>query len=226
MTAKERITEHNSLIDQAQAKADAIPTVDTVDQATPSITVNTSTGQITASATQKEGYVKAGTKYGYRYLTTKGATTITPSTTEQVAVNAGTFCTGAIKVAAVSGGGGGATVYSGTVTGKGFSSSAFDIDIGVTLSEQDIFIMFCSKAYSDYAVSHFVTSFYKNGNTKFMTYVTYSYEDYDDDGLDDYYPFIVKSTASSNTVTYSGTKVKIPGGTYFASEYTWYLIKQ
>ena len=69
-------------------------------QATPSISVSSS-GLITASATQSGGFVTAGTKSATQQLTTKGAATITPSTSEQVAVGAGTFVTGDIKIAAI-----------------------------------------------------------------------------------------------------------------------------
>ena len=76
--------------------------VGTATQATPSIEVS-GTGEITASATQSAGYVSAGTKSATKQLTTKGATTITPSTTEQTAVGAGVYTTGDIKVAALTG---------------------------------------------------------------------------------------------------------------------------
>lgn len=74
-----------------------------VAQATPSITVSSS-GLITAKATQSAGLVSAGTKSATKQLTTQGAKTVIPSTSEQVAVSAGTYVTGDIKVAAVSGG--------------------------------------------------------------------------------------------------------------------------
>lgn len=79
---------------------------ETVTQATPVISVSSS-GKITATATQTEGFVVGGTKTATKQLTTKGATTITPTTSEQTVVSAGTYVTGDIKVAAVSGGGGG-----------------------------------------------------------------------------------------------------------------------
>lgn len=78
---------------------------DTVAQATPEITVSSS-GQITATATQTEGYVEGGTKTATKQLPTKGATTITPGSEEQTAISAGTYATGDIKVAAVSDGSG------------------------------------------------------------------------------------------------------------------------
>lgn len=70
------------------------------EQATPSIVVSDS-GLITASAEQAKGYVLEGTKSATKQMPTKGATTITPGTEEQVAVSAGTYVTGDIKVAAV-----------------------------------------------------------------------------------------------------------------------------
>lgn len=77
----------------------------TVEQATPSIEVSSS-GKITATATQTAGYVVAGTKTATKQLTTKGATTVTPGSTEQTVVQAGTYVTGDIKVSAVASGGG------------------------------------------------------------------------------------------------------------------------
>ena len=57
-----------------------------------------SAGKITASATQTAGYVAAGTKSATKQLTTKAATTITPGTSNQTAVAAGVYTTGAITV--------------------------------------------------------------------------------------------------------------------------------
>lgn len=71
-----------------------------VTQATPSISVS-SGGLITASATQSAGKVAAGTKSATKQLTTQGAKTVTPTASEQVAVPAGVFTTGAVKVAGV-----------------------------------------------------------------------------------------------------------------------------
>ncbi|WP_164706578.1 hypothetical protein [Intestinibacillus sp. Marseille-P6563] len=63
----------------AQAVSKAI---DTVSQAIPSITVNSS-GLITASATQDAGYVEQGTESATQQLAVQGAQTITPSTSNQ-----------------------------------------------------------------------------------------------------------------------------------------------
>ena len=67
--------------------------VATATQATPSISVNTSTGVITATATQSAGYVSAGTKSATQNLVTKGEATITPSTSNK-SIASGTFLTG------------------------------------------------------------------------------------------------------------------------------------
>ena len=74
--------------------------VATASQAIPTISVNSS-GQITVSATQTAGYVSAGTVSKTKQLTTKGATTITPSKSSQTAVESETYTTGAITVAAI-----------------------------------------------------------------------------------------------------------------------------
>ena len=70
----------------------------TVTQATPTISVNSSTGLITATATQTAGYVTAGTKSATSQLAFKAATTITPGTTDQTAVATNTYVGGAITV--------------------------------------------------------------------------------------------------------------------------------
>ena len=73
-------------------------TIETVVQATPTITINTNTGLITTTATQTSGYVVAGTKNATEQLTTQSAKTITPTTSNQTAVASGVYTTGAITV--------------------------------------------------------------------------------------------------------------------------------
>jgi hypothetical protein len=80
-----------------QAASKAVPTAT---QATPSISVNSS-GLITASATQSAGYVPSGTKSATKQLTQQAAKTVTPTKSEQTAVAAGVFTTGAVKVAKI-----------------------------------------------------------------------------------------------------------------------------
>lgn len=70
----------------------ASKSVSTATQATPSISVSSS-GLITASATQSEGYVSSGTKSATKQLTTKSAATITPGTADQT-ISSGTYLTG------------------------------------------------------------------------------------------------------------------------------------
>ena len=67
-------------------------TIATVTQATPSIEVSSS-GLITATATQSEGYINTGTKSGTKQLTTKTTTTYTPTTSNQT-IPSGTYLTG------------------------------------------------------------------------------------------------------------------------------------
>ena len=76
--------------------------VSTATQGTPSVSVNSSTGLVTATATQTAGYVAAGTKSGTLQLTTQAGSTIVPTESEQTAVAAGKYTLGTIKVGAVS----------------------------------------------------------------------------------------------------------------------------
>lgn len=78
-----------------------IGTIATVEGPTPDISVS-SDGLIAASVSNPKGY-QAGstTKTATQQLTTKGATTITPSSTSQIAVNSGVYTTGKITVSAV-----------------------------------------------------------------------------------------------------------------------------
>ena len=84
---------------------------------TPSISINTSTGMITATAagsssispTVSAGYITTGTAgtvsvtgSNTSALSTQGATTINPTESEQIAVEQGRFTTGTVKVAAIS----------------------------------------------------------------------------------------------------------------------------
>ena len=75
-------------------------TISPTTQATPSISVNAD-GLITASATQSAGYVSAGTKSATQQLPIQAAKTVTPSDTQQTAVESGKYTTGAVIVKAV-----------------------------------------------------------------------------------------------------------------------------
>lgn len=99
------------LIDQAGQIVDG--TLEEVQQATPSISVS-SAGLITATA---------GDKSATKQLSTQSGKTITPGSTEQIAVAAGKYVTGDIIVAAVQSGGSG-----GFHTSNSSSSSLAAID--------------------------------------------------------------------------------------------------
>ena len=79
----------------------ATKSVSTATQATPAITIDSSTGLITASATQTEGYVAAGTKSNTKQLTIQAAKTITPNTSSQAAVAKNVYTTGVVTVGAI-----------------------------------------------------------------------------------------------------------------------------
>lgn len=96
-TSAQNVTPDSGYDGLSSVTVNAMPTAT---QATPSITVSSS-GLITASATQTAGYVTAGTKSATKQLTTQAAKTITPSTSSQIAVASGVYTTGAITVNAI-----------------------------------------------------------------------------------------------------------------------------
>ena len=68
-----------------------------VEAATPIIDVSAE-GLITATTEQEAGYVPGGSKSATQQLTTQGAKTVTPGTTNQTAVASGRYTTGAVTV--------------------------------------------------------------------------------------------------------------------------------
>ena len=78
-----------------------VEAVPTAVQAVPSLSLNPSTGVITATALQLAGYVSGGTTSDTLALSTQAGTTITPTESQQVAVAAGKYTTGAVNVGAV-----------------------------------------------------------------------------------------------------------------------------
>lgn len=69
-----------------------------VEVATPMIDVSAG-GLVTATTEQEKGYVPGGTKSATQQLTTQGAKTVTPGTSNQTAVASGRYTTGDVKVA-------------------------------------------------------------------------------------------------------------------------------
>ena len=83
----------------------------------PTVSINSTTGIITASHAQTAGYVSAGTTTETLELSTQTAKTITPSTSSQTAVAAGKYTTGVVTVAAIQNGSAGTpTATKGTVS--------------------------------------------------------------------------------------------------------------
>lgn len=68
-----------------------------VEVATPTIDVSAG-GLITAKTEQEKGYVPGGTKSATQQLTTQGAKTVTPGTSNQTAVASGRYTTGDVVV--------------------------------------------------------------------------------------------------------------------------------
>ena len=68
-----------------------------VEVATPTIDVSAG-GLITATTEQEKGYVPGGTKSATQQLTTQGAKTVTPGTSNQTAVASGRYTTGDVVV--------------------------------------------------------------------------------------------------------------------------------
>ena len=93
-TSSQTVTPDTGYDGLSQVIVEAIPTAT---QATPSITVD-SAGLITASATQSEGYVTAGTKSATHQLTKQFGKTVTPGTSDVVAVESGKYTTGTVYV--------------------------------------------------------------------------------------------------------------------------------
>lgn len=93
-TAAQTVTPDSGYDGLSKVSVGAMPSAA---QATPGITVSSS-GLITASATQNAGYVPAGTKSATKQLTTQAAKTVTPGTSDQTAVASGRYTTGAVTV--------------------------------------------------------------------------------------------------------------------------------
>lgn len=106
MSYNDELQNNNADLQAILDEVNALPEMpDTVEQATPTISVDAN-GLITAEAVQTAGYVEAGTKSATHQLLTQPGETVAPGTEEQTIVEAGTFVTGDIKVAAVESGGG------------------------------------------------------------------------------------------------------------------------
>lgn len=72
--------------------------VNRTEVAKPVISINNSTGVITAKVTQDQGIIASGTKSSTLQLPTFQDITVTPSTSDQIAVTGGNFMAGDVKV--------------------------------------------------------------------------------------------------------------------------------
>lgn len=97
LTSGEQMLEGVSAYSKGKKYSGTIPTKDV---AIPSISIS-SDGLITAQNTQPAGYTSGATKTATKQLTIQAAKTVTPTVTEQTAVDSGVYTTGAIKVGAI-----------------------------------------------------------------------------------------------------------------------------
>lgn len=95
------VSDAKVLVPAGYYATNAAKSVSIVGRAKPSISVDSTTGVITASVTQGAGYVYGGTETDSKELYTQAATTITPSAYPQTAVKKGFYTTGVISVAPV-----------------------------------------------------------------------------------------------------------------------------
>lgn len=138
-----------------------------VEVATPTISVSAG-GLITATTQQGKGYVPGGSKSAIQQLTTQGAKTVTPTTTEQIAVASGLYTTGDVKVAGDanlvakniaegvsifgvtgthSGGGGAAFQHGSTVSSAGGKYSQYSFSISLNGGENIIVYTYLDAPY-------------------------------------------------------------------------------
>ena len=109
----------------------ATKSVGTATLATPSISVNSSTGVITATVTQSAGYVSAGSASDTESLSVQAAQTITPGTSNQT-IAAGKYLTGAQTIL------GDANLVSASILGSktifGVTGNANNVDTTIATS--------------------------------------------------------------------------------------------
>jgi hypothetical protein len=163
--------------------------------------------------TSSAGYKREGT------IPSIAGKTVTPTSSVQTAVSAGTYCTGDIKVAAAASGG---SVNSGTIT-PSFGTSV-TIDTKKTISSSAKFVLVYNDSFyntyaQQYSAPYTICAAFKDGSA---TKVVISETSYNDDA-----GAYADPGTHSATITYSGTKVTISNSYnyhFVPKQYKWYVI--
>lgn len=170
-------------------------TIATATHPNPTISINTSNGLITASHTQDTGYVVGGTTTGTMQLTTQGAQTITPGTSNKTAVATNRYTTGATIVA------GSANLIADNI------KSGINI-FGVTGTNNGILtgnIFTFNNSYTDISTSHFsgITTL-TVCNFPYITKISNQYAFRNCTNLTNFYPNKTTVTQLSYSAAFSG----------------------
>lgn len=146
--------------------AESVSGISKVAVPTPSVSVSSS-GLITASAKQSAGYTPGGTKSATKQLTTTGAKTVTPGSTEQTVVKAGTYVTGDIKVSAApsGGGGGGGNLQYCIISNYYYIGNTISPSVIVYFEDGWTWGDFVASQYNKYIPGTIKTDIFGEGNT-------------------------------------------------------------
>lgn len=153
------IQSNNTDLQAILSKINDLPAMSTTTQAIPSIIVNSSTGLVTATATQTAGYVNAGTKSSTYQLAFQAAKTITPTTTSQIAVSSGYYTGGAVTV-----------VGDSNLVADNIKSGVSIFGVAGTYQGADA----VDTSQEDGLVTRTLTSYINNRITKIGTYAFYN----------------------------------------------------
>lgn len=214
----------------------ASKSVGTTTHPNPTASIANATGIVTASHTQNTGYVTGGTTTGTLTLTTQGAQTITPSTTDKT-ISANRWLTGTqtikgdtnlvadniaegVSIFGVSGTHSGASSYTATISGNGNTNYCYVQYNGTKYrANGDTFSYKAGDMLTVYCRGN---SFYVNGTTVALSSYTYSYSL----PVGDIDISISYSTSTSNSINIytlvkpSGSLTISSGGTHDVYKYS------